>query len=174
MDSAILENPMRRIRVSKVVVNSSIGEGGVKLERAVKILEMLTGQKPSVRKAKKTIRGFGIRKGEPIAAVVTLRGMRAVEFLRKALAAVGNRLSRDNFDEYGNFAFGIKEHLEFPGTRYDPELGIIGMDIIVHLARPGLRVSTRRIKRSRIGKSHRLTREEGIEFVRNEFGAQID
>ncbi|MCS7146299.1 MAG: 50S ribosomal protein L5 [Aigarchaeota archaeon] len=165
---------MRRVKVSKVVVNSSIGEGGVRLERAVKILEMLTGQKPSVRKAKKTIRGFGIRKGEPVAAVVTLRGAKAEEFLRRALAAVGNRLSSQSFDDYGNFAFGIREHLEFPGTRYDPELGIIGMDIIVHLARPGLRVSVRRIRRSRIGRRHRLTREEVIEFLKSEFGVIIE
>ncbi|MEM4151632.1 MAG: 50S ribosomal protein L5, partial [Nitrososphaerota archaeon] len=150
MDNVILENPMRRIRVSKVVVNSSVGEGGVKLEKAVKILQMLTGQKPSIRKAKKTIRGFGIRRGEPIAALVTLRGKRGEEFLQKALAAVGNKLSSENFDDYGNFAFGIKEHLEFPGTRYDPELGIIGMDVIVHLSRPGVRVAVRRLKRSQI------------------------
>lgn len=174
MDNAVLENPMQRVRVNKVVVNSSVGEGGVRLERAVKILEMLTGQKPSVRKAKKTIRGFGIRKGEPIAAMVTLRGAKAEDFLKRAFAAVGNRLSSTSFDEHGNFAFGIREHLEFPGTRYDPELGIIGMDVIVHLSRPGLRVSERRMRRSKIGRRHKLTKEEGIEFIKSRFGVQID
>ncbi len=173
MDNAVLKNSMRRIKVNKVVVNTSIGEGGIRLERAVKILSELTGQKPSIRKARKTIRGFGIRRGEPMAAIVTLRGKKAEEFLKRALAAVGNRLSSENFDELGNFAFGIKEHLEFPGTRYDPELGIIGMDVIVHLSRPGHRVSLRRLKRSRIGHKHKLTREEGIEFAKEVLGAQI-
>jgi len=174
MDQTALENPMRQVRIGKVVVNSSIGEGGARLEKAMKILEGLTGQKPSVRKAKKTIRGFGIRRGEPIAAVVTLRRQRAEEFLKRAFAAVGNRIKQDSFDEYGNFSFGIKEHLEFPGTRYDPDLGIIGMDIIVHLVRPGHRVATRRIRRSKIGKAHRLTRDEGVEFVRNIFGVRVE
>lgn len=166
-------NPMRRLRVEKVVVNCSVGESGVRLERAAKIVESLTGQRPSVRKAKKTIKGFGIHKGEPIAVMVTLRGERALEFLRRALDAVKNTLGSESFDEYGNFAFGIKEHLDVPGTRYDPELGMIGFDVIVHLSRPGLRVQNRRIRRSRIPRSHRPTKEEAIEFVRSEFGVYV-
>lgn len=173
MAQAAVENPMRGIRVMKVVLNSSIGEGGARLEKAAKILESLTGQKTSYRRAKKTIRGFGIHKGEPIAVMVTLRGERAVEFLRRALAAIGNRLSAACFDEYGNFSFGIKEHLDIPGTRYDPELGIIGMDVIVNLGRPGYRVAYRRGKRSRIGRRHRVTPIEARGFVRDVLGAEI-
>lgn len=167
------ENPMRRLRIEKVVVNCSVGESGVRLERAAKILESLTGQRPSVRKAKKTIKGFGIHKGEPIAVTVTLRRDRAIEFLRRAFEAVRNTIRAESFDEYGNFAFGIKEHLDMPGTKYDPELGIIGFDVIVHVTRPGLRVSRRRIRRSRIPRSHRPTREEAIEFVRSAFGVNV-
>ncbi len=174
MDSAVLTNVMRRIKLGKVVINSSIGEGGARLDKAAKILEQLTGQKPSVRRAKKTIKGFGIRKGEPIAVMVTLRGKRAEEFLQKALDAVGRRLSGDSFDEFGNFAFGIREHLEFPGTRYDPELGIIGMDVIVHLCHAGERVAKRRLKPSRIPRSARVTREEGIEFARSSLGVTVE
>jgi large subunit ribosomal protein L5 len=167
------ENPMRRLRIEKVIVNCSVGEAGARLERAAKILEMLTGQKPSIRKARKTIKGFGIHKGEPIAAMVTLRKERAIEFLRRAFEAVRNTIKAESFDEYGNFAFGVKEHLDMPGTKYDPELGIIGFDVIVHVSRPGIRVTRRRIRRSRIPRSHRPTREEAIEFVKREFGVSV-
>jgi large subunit ribosomal protein L5 len=173
MDQALLTNPMRGIRISKVVVNSAIGQGGARLEKAAKILEQLTGQKPSIRRAKKTIKGFGIRKGEPIAVMVTLRGKKAQEFLQRALDAVGRRVRESSFDEFGNFAFGVKEHLEFPGTRYDPELGIIGMDIIVSLTRPGERVASRRLKRARISRRHRVMREEGIKYAKEVLGVAI-
>ncbi|MCD6592007.1 MAG: 50S ribosomal protein L5 [Thaumarchaeota archaeon] len=167
------ENPMRRIRIEKVVINSCIGANAPRLERAAKIVEMLTGQKPEFRKAKKTIKGFGIYRGQPIAVRVTLRKQKAVEFLEKALKAVNNTLKASSFDENGNFSFGIKEHLDIPGTKYDPELGIIGMDVCVHLSRPGLRVALRKRARSKIGPSHKITREEAMEFVKNTFGVRI-
>ncbi len=167
------ENPMRRIRIEKVVVNSCIGGNPTRLEKAAKIIEQLTGQKPELRKAKKTIKGFGIYRGQPIAVRVTLRKRKAVEFLQKALQAVNNTLKASSFDEHGNFSFGIKEHLDIPGTKYDPELGIIGMDVCVHLSRPGLRVSLRKRARSRIGSSHKITREEAMEFMKQEFGVKI-
>ena len=167
------ENPMRRIRIEKVVINSCIGANTPRLERAAKIIEMLTGQKPEFRKAKKTIKGFGIYRGQPIAVRVTLRKQKAVEFLEKALKAVNNTLKASSFDENGNFSFGIKEHLDIPGTKYDPELGIIGMDVCVHLSRPGLRVALRKRARSKIGPGHKITREEAMEFVKNTFGVRI-
>jgi len=167
------ENPMRRLKIEKVVVNSCIGASGARLEKAAKIIEMLTGQKPQFRKAKKTIKGFGIYRGQPIAVRVTLRKQKAVEFLEKALKAVNNTLKASSFDENGNFSFGIKEHLDIPGTKYDPELGIIGMDVCVHISRPGLRVALRRRARSKIGASHRVTREEAMKFMQEAFGVKI-
>lgn len=168
-----LDNPMRKIKIEKVVVNCSVGRSGAPLERAEKIIEMLTGQKPSIRKAKKTIRGFGIHRGEPIAVMVTLRRKKAREFLQKAFAAVGYRVREENFDEHGNLAFGIKEHLDIPGTKYNPELGVIGMDVIIHVSRPGRRVILRRRARSKIDKKHLVTKEESIKFFQEEFGVKI-
>ncbi len=168
-----LDNPMRRIKIEKVVVNCSEGKSGAPLERAEKIIEMLTGQRPSIRKAKKTIRGFGIHRGEPIAVMVTLRRNKAREFLQKALAAVGYKVREENFDQHGNLAFGIREHLDIPGTKYNPELGVIGMDIIVHVSRPGRRIMLRRRARSKIGKNHLVSKEESIRFFQEEFGVKI-
>ena len=167
------ENPMKSIRIEKVVINSCIGASRPKLEKAAKILEMLAGQKPQFRMAKKTIRGFGIYRGQPIAVRITLRKQKAAEFLEKALRAVNNTLKASSFDNNGNISFGIKEHLDIPGTKYDPELGIIGMDICVHLSRPGLRVAQRRRAKSKIGPKHRITKEESIKFLKEKFGVKI-
>ena len=166
-------NPMLEPRIGKVVVNICVGRSGEPLEKAVRILEELTGQKPSIRRAKKTIRAFGIRRKEPIACMVTLRGERAEEFLRKALEAVGNRIPLRSFDEHGNFAFGIREHIDIPGVKYDPDLGIVGMDVIVNIERPGYRVARRRRAKSKIGRGHRVSREEAVEFIRSRFGVEV-
>jgi len=167
------ENPMLKPRIEKVVINCSVGRSGEPLERAMKILEELTGQKPCVRKAKKTIRDFGIRRKEPIACVVTLRGEKAKEFLSRALQAVDNRISKSSFDEYGNFSFGIKEHIDIPGTKYSPDLGIIGMDVSVVLERPGYRVKRRRRAKSKVGTEHLLSPDEAISFIREGFNVEI-
>ncbi len=168
-----LSNVMRRLRIEKVTINCSVGESGAKIEKAAKILENLTGQKPQIRKAKKTIKGFGIHKGEPIALRVTLRKQKAIDFLTRALKAVNNTLKVSNFDSNGNFSFGIKEHLDIPGTKYDPALGTIGMDVCVHISRPGLRVLLRRRARSKIGKSHKVTPKEAMEYIKQNFNVKI-
>lgn len=167
------ENPMRRIKIGKVVVNISVGQSGEPLDKAARILEELTGHKPSKRRAKKTIKNFGIRKGEPIACMVTLRKGDAEVFLDKALEAVGRRLKRSSFDDQGNISFGLKEHIEIPGVKYDPELGICGMNINVYLERSGYRVKRRRRCTSDIGRSHKITRGDAIKFMKETFSVEI-
>ena len=166
------ENPMLRLRIEKVVVNVSVGQSGGPLEKAMTVIEELTGQKPCTRRAKKTIREFGIRKGEPMACLVTLRGEKAHDFLKRTLVTVDNKISKRSFDKQGNFSFGIKEHIDISGTRYSPELGIIGMDISVTLNRPGYRVKRRHKAKSRVGADHLLTPDEAISFLKEEFGTE--
>ncbi len=168
------DNPMRRIYIDKVVVNIGVGQAGERLEKAAFVLEQLTGQKPSYRKAKRSIKEWGVRKGEPIGVAVTLRRQRAVDFLFKALTAVGNRVRLSSFDELGNVCFGVKEHVLIPGVKYDPAIGIWGMDVCVRLARPGLRVQYRRRARGVVGKAQRVSREEAVEFFRKVLGVQVD
>jgi large subunit ribosomal protein L5 len=150
-----------------------VGKSGEPLEKAATVLQQLTGQKPCKRKAKKSIRDFGIRKGEPMACIVTLRNDKAREFIKRALQAVENKVSKRSFDKQGNFSFGIKEHIDIPGTRYMPELGIHGMDVAVTLSRKGQRVKYRHKAESRVGIDHRLTPKEAITFVQDEFGIQV-
>ena len=167
------EHPMRQVRLEKVTVHIGVGQSGEALEKARTILGELVGQKPSSQRARRTVKDFGIREGEPIACKVTLRREKAVQFMKRALEAVGNRLSESNFDQQGNFAFGIKEHIEIPGTKYVPELGIVGLDVVATMERPGFRVKRRRIKQNRVGKSHLVTRDEAIRFLRSNFGTGI-
>lgn len=168
-----LTNSMLKPRLEKVTVNMAVGKSGEPLEKAVKVLEKLTGQKPCSSKAKKSVRDFGIRKGESIACLVTLRKAKTREFLKKAFEAVDNKISRGNFDQVGNFSFGIKEHIDIPGTKYVPELGIHGMDVCVTLARPGQRVKRRHRAKSEVGAKQILTPEEAMVFVKEEFGVEI-
>ncbi len=164
--------PMRKPLIAKVVVDMCTG-GGEALKKAETILRELTGQEPIVSRAKQTIRDFGIRKREPIAVRVTLRHKRAEEFLARALKAKDDVLLIKNWDDDGNFAFGIKEHIDIPGVKYDPQLGVQGMNITVCIERPGYRVKRRRRRRTKVPYRHRLTPEESMVFIKNKFGIEI-
>ena len=164
--------PMLRPRIEKVVVNISVGKSGEPLEKAVKVLKELTGQTPCKRKAKDSVRDFNIRKGESIACIVTLRGENAIEFLNRVLPVIDRKISSRSFDRQGNFSFGIKEHIEISGVKYDPEVGIFGMDVCVSVTRPGYRVKNRR-NENKLGAKHVLTPEESMAFVKDALGVEI-
>ncbi len=169
----VKDHPMRAVKIGKVVVNMAVGESGERLQKAALVLEQLTGQKPSFRRARRTIKEFGIKRGEPIAVMVTLRGERAIEFLKRALEAVNYTIKKSSFDECGNVAFGVDEHIHLPGVKYDPSIGIFGFDVIIAFERPGYRVARRRRKRSRVGRNHRVTREEAMEFMTKLLGVKL-
>ncbi len=152
--------PMRKPRIVKVTLNIGVGSSGEKLAKAYKVLEQITGGKPVPRRAKKTIRDFGIKRGENIGVMITLRKDRALPTLKRLLEAVGNRIKASSIDEYGNVCFGIPEHIQIPGVKYDPEIGIFGLDVCITVSRPGLRVALRRRAKARIPRRHRVTREE--------------
>jgi large subunit ribosomal protein L5 len=166
-------NPLRIVRIEKVTLNIATGKSGEPLEKAKKVLNQLTNKTPTTKLAKKAIKDWGVRKGEPIAAVVTLRGKDAGEFLKRALDAVSNKVNESSFDDYGNFSFGIKEHIEIPGTRYIPELGIFGATIHVTLGRPGYRIRTRAIRPSKMGRNHYVSHEDAVKFMQDNFGTSV-
>jgi large subunit ribosomal protein L5 len=166
-------NPMKEIQVSKVVINIGVGKSGDPVEKAKNALSELTGKTPSVRGAKKSVRDFGIHKGEPIGAMVTLRRTDATNFLRRVMESKRNVIKNSSFDNNGNISFGIHEHIDIPGTKYNPDIGIFGMDVCAALTRPGYRVSKRRHP-NRIGKSHKITKDESIEFFKAQFGVEVN
>lgn len=160
-------------RVDKVVVHIGVGESGQRLVNAETILGEITNRSPVRSVAKKTLPGFGIKKKEPIGCRVTLRGKDAEEFLRVALEVAGGVLRKGSFDETGNFSFGVEEHTDFPGMKYEPEIGIFGMDVSVALKRPGYRVARRRVARAKMASKHRVTRYDAMEYVKNKYGVDI-
>ena len=166
-------NSMKEIHVSKVVINIGVGKSGDPVEKAKNALSELTGKTPSVRGAKKSVRDFDIHKGEPIGAMVTLRRTDATNFLRRIMESKRNVIKNSSFDNNGNISFGIHEHIDIPGTKYNPDIGIFGMDVCAALTRPGYRISKRR-NPSKIGKNHKITKDEAIEFFKNKFGVEVE
>ncbi len=128
-------------KLVKISVNMGIGSAtqNIKeLESASKDLAIITGQKPIITKAKKSIAGFKVREGNPIGCKVTLRGNRMYEFLDRLLSIAIPRvrdfrgLSKKSFDGYGNYTMGIKEQLIFPEVDYDNILNVKGMNITIN------------------------------------------
>lgn len=167
-------NAMRTPRISKVTVNMGVGEGGERLAKAESLLEHLTGQKPRRTFAKINEPSFGIRKGLPIACMVTLRGEAANNFLEKAFGAVDKKLKASSFDRLGNISFGIKEHIDIPGERYDPKVGIFGMDVSLTIERPGYRIKRRKNHQERPSKKHLVRNEDSMEFLKSNYGVSIE
>ncbi|MFC6717015.1 50S ribosomal protein L5 [Natrialbaceae archaeon GCM10025810] len=163
---------MREPRVEKVVVHMGVGRGGRELGHAEDIIEDITGQQSVRTQAKKTEPEFGIRQGEPIGTKVTLRGEDAHEFLETALPL--SDLSASQFDDTGNFSFGVEEHTEFPSQEYDPTVGIYGLDVTVNLVRPGYRVAKRDKASRKIPSRHRLTPEDAIAFLEANFDVNVE
>ncbi len=167
-------NPMRRPHISKITVNIGVGEGGEKLAKAEAILQKLTAQKPVKTLARVTNPTFEIRKGLPIGCIVTLRGEKSEAFLKKALEAVEHTVKEASFDDTGNVSFGVKEHIDIPGIKYDPSVGIFGMDVAVTIERPGYRIKRRRVGKKPVSKHHRLTKEDAIRFMEERYGIKIE
>jgi large subunit ribosomal protein L5 len=165
------ENPMREIKIEKVTLNIGCGSDADKLKRAEKLLQNITGQKPLITRTRKRTT-FGMARKKPIGVKVTLRKDRAKKFLSDALEAIGKELKESQIND-GNFSFGIKEYIDLPGVNYDPEVGILGMDVCVTLERPGFRVKRRSIKRSKIGKKHLITKDETIEWLKKNFEVNV-
>jgi len=163
---------MREPQVEKVVVHMGVGEGGRKLADAEEIIEDVTGQESVRTQAKSTMPDFGIRQGDPIGAKVTLRDDDAHEFLETALSLAD--LSKSQFDDNGNFSFGVEEHTEFPSQEYDPNVGIYGLDVTVNLVRPGYRVTKRDKMTRQIPSSHRLTVEDAVTFLEANFDVEVN
>jgi large subunit ribosomal protein L5 len=166
------KNPMEEVRIEKVTLNIGVGEPGEKLEKALKLLETITGKKAVKTKAKKRIPEFNIREGLEIGAKVTLRGNDATEILKKLFKAVDNKIPISKFDERSNLSFGIEEYIHIPGIKYDPSIGIIGLDVCITFEKPGFRIKRKRLSK-KISKKHMIKKEEVIDFLKKNFGVEV-
>ena len=134
---------LRDLRIRKLCLNNCVGESGGRLTRAAQVLEQLAGQQPVYSKARYTVRSFGIRRNEQIAVSQT-----------------------------GNFGFGIQEHIDL-GIKYDPSIGIYGLDFCVVLVRLGYNVAQSRRKTGKIGFGHRLTKENAMKWFQQKYDGMI-
>jgi large subunit ribosomal protein L5 len=166
------ENPIRSIRIEKITLNIGCGDDKNKLEKAAKLLEYLTERKPLVTKSKRRST-FGVPKGKPIGVMITLRGKGAEDFFRRAIEGVEKKLKASQFDDQGNFSFGLKEYIDVPGVRYKHDIGMFGLDVVVTLKRAGFRIKWRRIQKRKIPAKHKINKEETMEWLKKNFGVEL-
>lgn len=159
------ENIMRQLKIEKIVLN--VGGTGEDLERGIRLLKLLTGRTPSRSVARKRIPTLGVRPGLEIGAMVTIRKEPEV-LLKKMLVAIDNVLKRRQIS-VDNFSFGVKEYLEIPGVEYQRDIGIMGLDVTIVFKRSGRRVRLKKIKRGKIPQRQKITREEIIKFMEDNF-----
>jgi len=171
--SQTTESPMRKISLDKIVLNMGVGKSGDAIEIAKKALDQISGKKSCSRNARETQRDWGIRKGEPIGVSVTIRGEDAKALLKRLLEAKGDTVNGKSFDNFGNYSFGINEHIDIPGVKYEPQIGILGLGISITLSRPGYAIRKRSKHKASVGKSHIISSQEAKDYLVKEFGVTV-
>lgn len=159
-------NLMKRIKIEKITLNIGAGVEAENVDKAVTLLKAITGLNPVRTKGKKRIPTWKVRPGMPLGAKITVR-KNILALLSRLLKAVENKVPERSFVENG-FSFGIKEYIDIGGTKYDPKIGMIGLDVCVSLIRPGFRVKKRKLKSGKIGASHRISGAQAKEWAMKE------
>jgi len=159
--------------IAKITVNIGVGEAGEKLSKAEQVLQSITGQKPVQTISRTTNKDWALRKMMAIGCKVTLRKDAAKKFLIEALKTRENKIADYSFDDQGNFSFGIPDHTLFEGQKYDPGIGIFGMDICVTMKKPGYRIKDRRVDRRKIPTRHQITKKETSETISETFNVEV-
>jgi large subunit ribosomal protein L5 len=167
-------NSMKNIRIEKVTLNIGAGKDQTKLEKGMVLLKLLANATPIKTITNKRIQEWGLRPGLPIGCKITLRKDRAIQLLQRLLNAVDNRLMEKQFDYNGNISFGIHEYIEIPGVKYDPKIGVIGLEVCVTLERPGYRIKRRRFMARKVPLRHRVSRQEAIDFMTKQFNTKVE
>jgi large subunit ribosomal protein L5 len=167
------KNPMTKPFIEKVTVNIGVGEAGERLAKAETVLEDITHHKPIQTLSKTTNKDLGIRKRMPIGCKVTLRGNDAENFLKSAFETRENKIAEYAFDNQGNMSFGIPDHTMFKDQKYNPDIGIFGMDVCITMQKPGYRIKRRRIQRRRIHHKHQIDKAEIKQFFTNQFKLEV-
>ena len=166
-------NTMKRIRIEKLTLNIGAGKEQAVLNKGINLLKQITGISPVKTVTQKRLAAWGLRPGLPIGCKITIRNSKAKELLQRLLMARENVLRESNFDNYGNVAFGIPEYIDIPNTKYDPAIGIMGLQACVTLERPGFRIKKRKIMKTKIKSSHRINQQEAIAYFQDEFKTKV-
>jgi len=165
---------MEELYVDKIVIHMSVGESGDKLVKGETLMtEICSGAKPVRTIARRTVPAFGLRKGQVMGCKLTLRGAAAEAFLETSLAIIEKKISLQQFDQNGNFGFGIEEHTDFPGQSYDPQIGIYGMDINVVIEKKGVRIARRSAQKKKLPTKQHVRRDEAVSFIKERFSVEV-
>jgi large subunit ribosomal protein L5 len=168
MDNKNYGTGMRKISIEKVVLNMGLGaDGDVKI--AQQILKNITKQKPVVTRTKKRTT-FNVAKNKAIGCKVTVRKNKK-KLIERLFQAKEKIIKESNFDGQGSLSIGIPEYITIPDVEYDPKIPILGLDVCIRLTRPGFCISK---KGGKVGKKHRITKQEAIDFIRNNFDIKIE
>jgi large subunit ribosomal protein L5 len=157
---------MRMIRIEKVLL--SAGAVDKELEKSKKLIEIISGMKAQVVISQKRIPDFGVRPGLEVGTVVTVRGEKGIELLRRLLGALDNILKKKQVSD-NHFSFGVHEYIDIPGMEYQRDIGIKGFNVAVVFARAGLRVKRKKIKAGSVPKKQFVTKDEIIKYMEENF-----
>lgn len=155
-------------------MNIGAGKDQARLDKGMVLLNAIADATPIKTITNKRIQEWGLRPGLPIGCKLTLRKSKAFKILPRLLEAVENKLKKRQFDDNGNIAFGIHEYIEIPGVKYDPKIGIMGLEVCVTLERPGYRVKRRRLLARKIPLRHRILKQEAIDFMGMHFNTKVE
>lgn len=160
---------MREIKVSKLVINIGTGSDESVQGNAKLLIKMITGRKPADEISRTRNPSFKIAKGQKIGAFVTIRGEDARKLMKKLFEAVDNKIKYSAITS-NSMSFGIPEYIDISGVKYDPKIGMLGMNVNVSFRRSGLRVALRKQHNAKIPAKHRsISRDEIIEYIKKEF-----
>jgi len=166
-------NAMQQPRIEKLTLNIGAGKDQNLLEKGMVVLKQITGIEPIKTITNKRIPTWGLRPGLPIGCKLTLRKEKAKEILKRLLEAKENTLKPTQFDKTGNLSFGIHEYIDIPGIKYDPKIGVIGLQVCLTLEKPGYRVKRRKVMQKKIPPKHVISKDEAMKFMQQSFGVKI-
>ncbi len=166
-------NSMKKIKIEKVTLNIGAGKDQSRLDKGIVLLNLIGNGAPIKTVTTKRVQEWGLRPGLPIGCKLTLRKSRATSLLPRLLESVDNKLNPQQFDDNGNIAFGIHEYIEIPGIKYDPKIGIMGLQVCITLERPGFRIKKRKIMPRKIPVRHRISKQEAIDFMSKNFNVMV-
>ncbi len=164
---------MQELQIEKVTLNCGCGVDHALLDKSVKLLESITNKTAVRTKSKVRLASWGLRKGLPIGAKVTIRGQDAHALVKRLVEAKEFQLKPTSFDSRGNVSFGISECIDIPGVEYTPDIGIIGLQVTITFTKPGTRVKNRKYRPSHIPARHLVQRDEAIEYMAKNFGVSL-
>ena len=164
-------NVIRKVILEKMVLNC--GGTAEKLDRSVKLLNLLTGKKVKEVVSQKRIPTFGVRPGLKTGCFVTLRGPEKEALLKRLFGAVENTIKKKKIQS-NHFSFGIKEYLEIPDMEYQRDIGVIGFDVTVVFRRAGKRTGVKKIKAGKVPIKQDVSVEEIADYLKTKLNIDVE